>query len=358
MSILELSELSAPLPPFPDGWYCIGLSRDLKNGEVQAHRFCGKELVVFRGQNGLATVADAHCPHLGAHLGHCGAVVGNEIRCPAHGYQYQSDGVCQKNGYGTPPPARARLRTYPVQEVNELLFFYYSQANRTPVWKLPQWNLMNWRALKAKQWTIETHVQDLQENGCDVGHFKYVHGYDEVRVIEAAKFEGPYLYAHYHFVRKQPFSTNPIVIDIHIHNYGLGYSYIDVNLESFGARFEQFVFYAPIDETTSRIMIAAGVRADTDLEKLPRIVQMLPKSLLLTLLNEVGFLAYQKDIKDDFKIWRYKKNMPHPAVSKGDGPLNQYRKYCRQFYPEYNDLSHNKLYVPSDVERISIRNNG
>ncbi|MBK7972698.1 MAG: Rieske (2Fe-2S) protein [Deltaproteobacteria bacterium] len=58
-----------PMPQNPNGWFQVGLSRDVSAGEVKSIHYFGKDLVLFRTQEGEAKVFDAVCPHLGAHLG-------------------------------------------------------------------------------------------------------------------------------------------------------------------------------------------------------------------------------------------------------------------------------------------------
>jgi len=48
-------------------------------------------LVVWRGESGKVYVADAYCPHLGAHLGVGGEVAGECIKCPFHGWAFEGD---------------------------------------------------------------------------------------------------------------------------------------------------------------------------------------------------------------------------------------------------------------------------
>lgn len=60
----------------------------------------GEQVVVFRDQEGKASVLEAYCPHLGANLAVGGRVVGNCIECPFHGWQFRGDdGRCVKIPY-------------------------------------------------------------------------------------------------------------------------------------------------------------------------------------------------------------------------------------------------------------------
>ena len=80
-----------PYTPYPIGWFRMLYADDLAVGEVKKlHRF-GRELVAFRTESGRACVADAHCPHLGAHLGFGGEVVGEAIRCPFHHWEFEGE---------------------------------------------------------------------------------------------------------------------------------------------------------------------------------------------------------------------------------------------------------------------------
>jgi len=46
----------------------------------------------------------AYCPHLGAHFGYGGQVIGKHIRCPFHSFEFDINGVCQSTAYGTRTP--------------------------------------------------------------------------------------------------------------------------------------------------------------------------------------------------------------------------------------------------------------
>ncbi len=51
-----------PLPATPDGWYRVASAPELAVGEVRPLHYFGRELVLFRGEDGAARVFDAHCP--------------------------------------------------------------------------------------------------------------------------------------------------------------------------------------------------------------------------------------------------------------------------------------------------------
>src|ERR1700759_4275776 len=72
--------------PFPFGWFPALLSSELNPGEVKPLRYFGRDLVAWRGEDGVARMLDAHCRHLGAHMGYGGRVSGNHLECPFHAW--------------------------------------------------------------------------------------------------------------------------------------------------------------------------------------------------------------------------------------------------------------------------------
>ena len=70
----------------------LGVSRGLKLEQLKIN---GKKHVLFKTGDGKISVVDAVCPHRGANL--CkGRVKGNNIQCPYHGWEFDSDGKLVK----------------------------------------------------------------------------------------------------------------------------------------------------------------------------------------------------------------------------------------------------------------------
>ena len=109
--------------PIPNGWFAVAFSKELVDGEVKRVRYFGEELVLFRTRSGRAAVLDAYCPHLGAHLAEGGRVVGESVRCPFHGWQWDADGNCAAIPYCKRIPPTAKTRAWPVIERKYLDMF-------------------------------------------------------------------------------------------------------------------------------------------------------------------------------------------------------------------------------------------
>src|SRR6185503_15752072 len=159
-----------PFTSFPAGWFRVASSADLKPGEVRPLHYFGRDLVIFRGQDGAAHVLDAHCAHLGAHLGLGGRVEGNNLVCPFHHWTYDGGGACVAVPYATKLPD-AHVPCWPVREVNGHVMVWKSIDGEPPSWEfpeMPEFRASDWTPFHpGKSWRIRTHIQELGENGMD-----------------------------------------------------------------------------------------------------------------------------------------------------------------------------------------------
>jgi cholesterol 7-dehydrogenase len=78
-------------PFFPNGWYRLLNSHELKVNQVRHIDYCGRDIVLFRGANGKAYALDAYCSHMGANLGLGGKVKNDCIQCPFHGWAFDGE---------------------------------------------------------------------------------------------------------------------------------------------------------------------------------------------------------------------------------------------------------------------------
>ena len=56
-------------PPYPNGWFAIATSTEVKRGEAKNFDYLGENFVIFRSQTNQIFILDAYCPHMGANLG-------------------------------------------------------------------------------------------------------------------------------------------------------------------------------------------------------------------------------------------------------------------------------------------------
>ena len=88
----NVSPLAVSASRYPRGWFQVAWADTIKPGDVVKLHYFGQELVAFRTRSGRLSVLDAYCQHLGAHLGVGGTVEGEDIKCPWHGWQWDTEG--------------------------------------------------------------------------------------------------------------------------------------------------------------------------------------------------------------------------------------------------------------------------
>jgi hypothetical protein len=144
-------------------------------------------------------------------------------------------------------------------------------------------------------------------------------------------------------LRKADFinSAKLMQMEFDVHVWGLGYSFVEVDLPEFGMRTRQYVFPSPMDGTNINLKIGMSVKV-IDPDKIFPLLGLLPRDFLTRMVLPRAFKGYSKDVRQDFKIWENKIYIDPPALAKGDGPVAQYRQWCRQFYHFDESLTGNE----------------
>lgn len=300
-------DLCDGVPAFPESWYHLAMSSELPPGGVLTRRVCGREVVAFRTGSGSLGVLDAHCPHLGAHLGHGGRVVGEALRCPFHALHWGVDGRCVGADDTPSPGMRAAARTWPVREMHGALLVYYGANGTQPRWEIPPLAMQGWSEVRSETLRFPGHVIEVAENGVDRRHFMAVHGYRDVSEFEVS-VEGPVMRSSFGFVKDgiaQRFDT--LV-------YGLGYAITDLTILELGIHARVILLSNQVDAQTVDFTVCTSVEGG--LAWIDRFLS-----------------AIVDDVRKDLPIWAHKRRLARPALIPSDGPIATYRSFARQFYP-------------------------
>ena len=308
--------------PIPFGWFCLGWSHDLVTEQVVARRAFGRELVLWRDADGDAHVHDAYCPHLGAHLGVGGVVVGCEIACPFHAWQFDADGRNTLIPYSERTNGKARLQPYPVVERNGLLMVWYHPAGEPPKWEVPEVPEFADPAFSSpmcRQFEIAAPWQEMAENGVDSAHFRYVHRTAEVPVLERYDTDG-----HRSIMRSKQFFVTPrgnTEGRIDSDGHGPGFSVV-----RFGGIVDTVLLgcATPIERDRCEMRFTFTVRRFAD--------DALTSSVGEAFVNEVS-----RQLLEDKPIWENKTFVERPALADTDGPFLQFRQWAAQFYVDPAD---------------------
>lgn len=299
-------------PPIPIGWYAIAWSNELRRGEVKPVTAFARELVLFRTRSGKAVVQDPYCPHMGAHLGHEGRVVGESIACPFHGWQFDASGACVEIPYCSEIPERAQVRSWQVHEVNEMIFVWYHPGGAPPAWQvreLPEFTSPDWSESRHIEFDIPVHVQDMCENTCDPVHFKYVHQQPDVPPAEVGIDADGRIMT---MTLENRFAAVPIVLTATVHNIGLA----EVRT-AYGPGAEMLTYSSslPVDENRTITRWSLTV-----------------SNAIVDMAGDQHINGIIAGLRQDLPIWRNKVHKHKPVFCKADTSLVQFRKWARQFY--------------------------
>ena len=164
------------IPDRLQSWYRVCGSRDLPAGKVLRWDLPGRSFAVYRGRDdGQVHTLAAHCAHMGTHLAH-GEVVGDDLRCPLHHWDWGGDGACRRIPGIEGAPRSLRQRVYPVAERYGSVFLFNGPVPRYPA---PEWSTAGEegiRTLAGSPVRLRCPWMAIAANGFDVQHLQTVHG--------------------------------------------------------------------------------------------------------------------------------------------------------------------------------------
>ncbi len=318
--------------PIPFGWFQVLWSDELAPGDVRPLFYFDEHLVAWRDENGEAHIQEAFCPHLGAHLGHGGKVRDCQIECPFHGWTFDAEGANAEIPYAERTNRKARLRTYPVTEVNGLIMAWYHPDEKPPMWDIPELEPFTategYSEVTHKSYEIGAHWQELAENGVDSAHFRYVHDTADVPVLEAYEADGHHskMRSVQHFVTPQGTTEGRIDVD----SFGPGLSFV---------RFSGIV-------DTFLMGCNTPLTNDTCVMRFTFVVRDIGEGT--STVGDAFVAEIDKQVEEDRPVWENKAHLVRPALASTDGPFMKFRKWAGQFYAEGVD-DQTEVWAPDDA---------
>jgi phenylpropionate dioxygenase-like ring-hydroxylating dioxygenase large terminal subunit len=164
-------------------WYAVEFADRLGVKPLRV-TVLGQHLALYRTPEGRAVALSDLCVHRGAALSG-GAVKGDRIVCPYHGWEYVPDGQCKKipaNPCTLSIPLKARVDSYPVQERYGFIWVFLGdlpEAERPPMPAMPELEQLiehggKFRAVQG-EFLWRANYERILENGCDISHGPFVH---------------------------------------------------------------------------------------------------------------------------------------------------------------------------------------
>lgn len=304
--------------PIPYGWFGVGRSGDIQNGQVKTMRYFATEFVMWRGGDGLLRVVDPFCPHMGAHLGISGDVTGNDLRCGYHHWRFNGEGGVVKIPYTdaiSPSMKKSCLQTWPVQESDGVIYVWYHPNKVAPKWdvaRIPECPEGDWVLAGVYDWVVNIHCREIPENGQDYQHFRAVHG---VSGPPEAEFKIEGWTRRNTVVAEMPTPRGPME------------GMIDVTATGPGQSITEFkdVTHVVMNQQVTPIT-AQQTHVRWQLYHIPGLSDgklRVTQARMRDLVNQ---------IHQDIPIWNNKKCEERPLLVKGDGPILAYRKQYDRFF--------------------------
>ena len=331
-----------PHKSFPTGWFQVGWSRDFAVGTVTPLHYFDQDLVAFRTESGAMAVLDAYCRHMGAHMAYGaprsprknGAVVGECIECPWHGWQWDCDGRNTDIPYSTRPNKVQRVPAWEVREFDGLVFVWHDELGRAPYWEPPgvaEFSSPDYFPLHphgATRHFVNELVkpQYLFENVADIAHNVYVHGAAEIASDVELNFEGVFCYTKWTTV----YATNrrgtgsgdlkPVQGTITTEKWGVGVSISRL----YGLNpTVQFVASTPVDHDHADIWVSVvGARTPESPDE--------PTGLAAKVMQNQC-----RELEADMPIWAHQRYIANPPFAPEEARgFHRIREHFAQFYPD------------------------
>ncbi len=319
--------MSVPPASFPRGWFLIEWSDQLAPGQARPLRYFGRDLVLFRTEQGHARLADAHCPHLGAHLGHGGEVKGEQLQCPFHKWRFDSaGGGCAAIPFTQRSP-RVGLTMWHVHEHEGMILAWYHDQGAPPSWDFPDYPHLGqaeWLPWEGVEWRIKSHVYEITENDVDCAHMPAVHDFCEDVPATEAVVDGALM--HVTMLTEVTLSTfgmkGHILAPAQTTKVGLGMLLVSQTIEQHGRTidFRTIGTFTPIDEDHVHIRARHTVKR----MDIPGLAWFVMRNYCKT---------FKATVEQDIPIWENKVYRQRPPLSEADGPILRFRAWAQQFYP-------------------------
>ncbi|XP_066466996.1 cholesterol 7-desaturase nvd-like [Tiliqua scincoides] len=333
------------LPPvYPNGWFRLLDSEQLRPGDVRHVAALGEHFAVFRGLDGKAYVVDAYCPHLGANLAVGGQVVGRScIECPFHGWQFNGeDGKCTRIPYAETVPECAKIKVWPSCEVAGIVAVWYHCDGIDPTWQIPELEKVSsqkWVFRGVTEHFVNAHIEEVPENAADTAHLSFLHkpsflsGAD-LRCINSKLWS---FFKHSWQAEWQPEpkpNTHCSVLNVKhsVTIFGRHFSLLALSVSA------RQVGPGLVFLTFKHAFLGQGVMVHSITPVEPLQQQVTHRIYYQRHIPAVfpKFLLWAESIQfeRDIMVWNNKRFAAKPLLVKEDGPIQKHRRWFSQFYSE------------------------
>jgi nitrite reductase/ring-hydroxylating ferredoxin subunit len=273
--------------------------------------------VLWRGEDGVAHLQDAYCPHLGANIAVGGRVKGNLVECPFHHWRFDGAGRVAEIDYAKRLNEKACLPTYPLQERHGVLMAWYHPDGAAPRYELPEvpeTSDPEWVGPFSAGHSIRSCLHEMAENTADSAHFQTIHRHPGPAEYDEFLLEGHRLVMR--STQEFPGSQGPVQGTLGTDAFGFGYAIVRYSTL---AQMCMVTSNVPIEADVSEQHNHIWYRNPARDPRIDRIGQAFVKEV-------------NRQLTDDIPIWENKIYLERPQLCDGDGPIARFRKWAAQFH--------------------------
>lgn len=167
--------MSAPKPFLENIWYMAGWSHEVAEKPLR-RRLLGEPVMLLRKQDGSAVAMIDRCPHRYAPLS-MGTREGDTVTCPYHGLTFDTSGACVHNPFSDKVPAAAKLRTFPVVERDNIVWFWPGDPDEADESAVPDFSatIVDGHAPITGLMPMAANYEYGTDNLMDLSHIEFVH---------------------------------------------------------------------------------------------------------------------------------------------------------------------------------------
>jgi phenylpropionate dioxygenase-like ring-hydroxylating dioxygenase large terminal subunit len=158
-----------------NAWYVVAWSDEITRTPMK-RTILGDEIVLYRREDGIAVALADRCAHRGYPLS-AGQLIGDNIQCGYHGFEYDCTGMCVRVPAQDRIPRRARVRRYPLIEAHRWMWIWMGDEDAAAIVPVPDTHWMT-----DPQWDRVTHTRLFQchadllhDNLLDLTHESFLH---------------------------------------------------------------------------------------------------------------------------------------------------------------------------------------
>ncbi|CAK8570324.1 unnamed protein product [Lathyrus sativus] len=158
-------------PNLKNFWYPVAFSNDLKDDTMVPMECFEEPWVIFRGKDGKPGCVQNTCAHRACPL-HLGSVNEGRIQCPYHGWEYSTDGKCEK--MPSTKMLNVKIKSIPCFEKEGMIWIW--PGNDPPTVSLPSLLPPSGFVIHAEI-VMELPVEHglLLDNLLDLAHAPFTH---------------------------------------------------------------------------------------------------------------------------------------------------------------------------------------